>query len=257
MDETPHYYYLDAQRVAQGPFSLDSLLQKLASGELSGDVLVARDGGDKWAPLRALSPQGRCAAVGPCPKCGAELHLQEGELPLACPSCGVRLRLPGSGPLHAVRAGLAKYVDFRGRATRAEFFWFALFLFLASHVLGLARLPLAAVSLQAVIIFLWVKFVVFCIGWLSVGARRLHDVGLSGWWLALWVILWQFLGLSVQWLAEHVRASASAPGETGMLAYMALNLVLLGVGLFLLSAFVSDSRRGTNKYGPSAKYPLG
>ncbi|MEO7885689.1 DUF805 domain-containing protein [Polaromonas sp.] len=66
---------------------------------------------------------------------------------------------------------LGKYVDFSGRAARPEFWWFFLFQclvgiaasFLGDVVSGLVSLALLLPAL-------------------AVGARRLHDIGKSGWW---------------------------------------------------------------------------
>ncbi len=67
---------------------------------------------------------------------------------------------------------LKKYADFSGRATRSEYWWFVLCEILILGVAALIndRLPglfALALVLPAV----------------AVGARRLHDIGRSGWWL--------------------------------------------------------------------------
>lgn len=84
-----------------------------------------------------------------------------------------------------------KYVDFSGRASRSEFWWFVLFFLIAgffivllagatmSHHKGPLQTPVTLVFLSPLIIPL-----------LSVGSRRLHDTGKSGWWQLLpWVML--------------------------------------------------------------------
>ena len=61
------------------------------------------------------------------------------------------------------------YANFQGRASRSEYWWFYLFVFLISLVpiLGLAVLLLAIPQLAAAV-------------------RRLHDINRSGWWVLLW-----------------------------------------------------------------------
>jgi DNA-binding CsgD family transcriptional regulator len=84
--------------------------------------------------------------------------------------------VPGAGsPLSffdAIRVCLAKYADFTGRATRPEFWWFMLFVNLVVGGLMYVNENLSAVFLVAMLLPL-----------LAAGARRLHDIGKSAWWL--------------------------------------------------------------------------
>lgn len=65
----------------------------------------------------------------------------------------------------------SKYADFNGRATRAEFWWFGLFITLVAWALTYFSETLSAVFMIAVLLPL-----------LAVGTRRLRDSGKSGWW---------------------------------------------------------------------------
>lgn len=100
----------------------------------------------------------------------------------------------------AVSTGLRKFATFSGRASRSEFWWFAVFAALASYVLGIVDsavfgsiLPLDAspesnVTVGATItVNIGLLGTVFMLGaFLPVGVRRMHDVGRSGWW---WLLL--------------------------------------------------------------------
>ena len=71
----------------------------------------------------------------------------------------------------AIAACLSSYASFSGRASRPEFWWFFLFQVLA--------------SLGASMIGDWLNGVValaLLLPGLAVGARRLHDIGKTGWW---------------------------------------------------------------------------
>lgn len=78
---------------------------------------------------------------------------------------------------------LRQYADFNGRAQRAEFWMFTLIstvislvLAVLDHLLGLGgRLP----SLYGLLVLL---------PSLAVTARRLHDIGRSGWWMFLGLV---------------------------------------------------------------------
>jgi len=79
--------------------------------------------------------------------------------------------------VQAVQVCLRKYVDFEGRAARPEFWWFALFqviVLVVAAMLGRAAYTIAALALV--------------LPSLGVGARRLHDIGKSGWYLLIHLI---------------------------------------------------------------------
>lgn len=71
----------------------------------------------------------------------------------------------------SIRICLAKYADFNGRASRSEFWWFALFVTLVTAALMYFGEALASVFLIAMLLPL-----------LAAGTRRLRDSGKSPWW---------------------------------------------------------------------------
>lgn len=64
----------------------------------------------------------------------------------------------------AIQICFKKYVDFSGRASRPEFWWFALFCFLVAFVTSMIAEALAGLAVLGLIL-----------PYLAVGARRLHD----------------------------------------------------------------------------------
>ena len=108
----------------------------------------------------------------------------------------------------AVKTCLSKYTDFNGRAARPEFWWFFLFqvgvYLVASMIHGLVY---------------WLAVAALLLPGLAVGARRLHDIGKSAWWLLL----------------------AAVPI----------------IGLVLLYFAAQPSQAGSNEYGPQSTDPSG
>ena len=89
----------------------------------------------------------------------------------------------------AISTCFAKYATFSGRASRPEFWWFFLFQILvsiAASMLGdvVAGLVSLALLLPA----------------LAVGARRLHDIGKSGWWQLIMLTVIGLLLLIYWWV---------------------------------------------------------
>ena len=111
---------------------------------------------------------------------------------------------------------LKKYAVFDGRATRSEYWYFALFNFIISLVLAIIE---NIAGLQIIssfgILSGFYGLAVFLPG-IGVSIRRLHDTGRSGWWL--------FIPL----------------------------IPLIGA-ILLIVYYVGDSDPGTNQYGPSPK----
>lgn len=116
-----------------------------------------------------------------------------------------------------------RYADFKGRATRSDYWYFILFSVIISIVLTLidtyAVNPLLGMTPEEAAKggILSVTFTLaILLPQIGVGVRRLHDIGKSGWW------------------------------------YLIILIPILGV-LILLFFFVTDSQAGENKYGANPK----
>lgn len=72
--------------------------------------------------------------------------------------------------VESIRTCLTKYVDFNGVASRSEFWWFILFVFIVSIALNFVSPTLGGLFGLAMLL-----------PELAAGARRLHDTGKSGW----------------------------------------------------------------------------
>lgn len=161
-----------------------------------------------------------------CPKCGAEIAIGKkfcvkcgAQVIQFCPSCGAEQILgePFCGTCGASMSGAAgagsaglKPVGFKeawkrgwkfsaqGRASLGEYWWRMLSLLVEEVLLAVVVLlivgipcewdfdyaPTAAVIVACVVYALW--FVPMSIALVFLRIRRLHDQGLSGWWVLLW-----------------------------------------------------------------------
>jgi uncharacterized membrane protein YhaH (DUF805 family) len=138
-----------------------------------------------------------------CSKCGKE----NSDGALYCSNCGASISAPilkstatafpnaSSEQMtfgKAISTCMGKYVDFSGRASRPEYWWFYLFTILLSWgslivdnsgvVSGLVNLALLLPALSA-------------------AARRLHDTNRSGWWMLIALTIIGLIPLII-WLAS-------------------------------------------------------
>lgn len=77
------------------------------------------------------------------------------------------------------------YMDFTGRATRREFWMFALFSFLASLIISFVESMLFSDGSTPLSLVYSLAVLLPSIG---IGIRRLHDIKKSGWWLLIGLI---------------------------------------------------------------------
>lgn len=98
----------------------------------------------------------------------------------------------------AISVCLSKYVTFAGRATRPEFWWFFLFQILISITASMLGETINGVVALGLLLPA-----------LAVGARRLHDIGKSGWWQFLMLTGIGLLLLIYWWVQPTVEGSNS------------------------------------------------
>ncbi len=304
------YYYLkDSTPV--GPFSLDELHALHLEEKIALDTMVSKEGAAEWLPYSALLPKDAEAKLPPvpsapvkaepvepfavakegCPYCQADLPItQKREVPFVCPTCFGDIHSKEKSMWDQFCYAFGQYATFKGRATRAEFWSYMLFVMIFSFVIAGMGVIIPFIS----IIF---ELVVF-IPSLAILFRRFHDVNLSGWWVILlkglpivttsiasMVMIMAILNAAdgadklIEKIARESEAStqgstvsAEALYELNGEALMEILLqawrecwhivvicgfvipfVCLVVGIIIC---VMDSKRGVNKYGVSTKYPI-
>ena len=114
----------------------------------------------------------------------------------------------------AIRLGFQHYFDFRSRSTRAEYWWWVLFVILTQQALNVVNIRIGILFGLAVLI-----------PGLALGTRRLHDINKSGWWLLMW------FGIFL----------------------IRVGIFLIAPVIVLIVWHTKPSDEGTNKYGPDPR----
>lgn len=81
---------------------------------------------------------------------------------------------------------LRRFATFSGRASRAEYWWFSLFVSLVSLAASLVGSALGAGESSGS--FAVIAYLVLLLPSLAAGVRRLHDIDRSGWWLLIGLV---------------------------------------------------------------------
>jgi uncharacterized membrane protein YhaH (DUF805 family) len=102
----------------------------------------------------------------------------------------------------AITTCFSKFATFSGRATRSEFWGFYLFTLLLTWFAQMAvGVSIAGIVSIAMILPLW-----------AAGARRLHDIGRTGWWQLIAFTLIGIIVLIV-WYSTDSEKAANKYGE--------------------------------------------
>jgi uncharacterized membrane protein YhaH (DUF805 family) len=134
----------------------------------------------------------------------------------------------------AVKTCFQKYVDFNGRATRSEFWWFFLFCFVVSLILGVISNYIS-----------WAFSLATILPTLAVGSRRLHDTNKSG---------WLQLGFYISYIIAFVlmgfgAASLMTSSSPNMLLIALGGILMLATLIVFIILMVKESDAFENKYG--------
>ena len=98
--------------------------------------------------------------------------------------------------IDSIKTCFSKYADFTGRASRSEFWWWALFTIIAS-------ISLSVISDKLSLLFSLATLIPY----IAVTTRRLHDIDKSGWMQLVGLI--PIIGwiIMIVWLASAPKSS--------------------------------------------------
>ena len=152
---------------------------------------------------------------------------------------------------------LKKSLTFKGRSTKCDFWTFILFALVVDIVLGIL-VVLTAGSIAGnifMVIFALVNLALL-VPYISVSVRRLHDLGLSGFWL--WYL--NPVGLPViymVYLLDLDKASNKVIEKIQNTGSVWLGWILtwlfwpVGAGFTLFLLFLYDGKKEDNEFGPN------
>src|SRR4051794_36628867 len=166
---------------------------------------------------------------------------------------------------------LKRYAEFSGRSSRAEFWWFFLFLTIAYFAMWLLLFGamtgvgaaqsspnigmLGAIGVGGILIGLvWLALIIPTI---AVQVRRLHDTNRSGWWLGGFYLLYGLyivlmlgsLGSVMAAAAAGGAASPAPPNPAIFIGTMVLGLVMFVYMIALLVFYCTEGTKASNRYG--------
>lgn len=135
------YYYLNEDKKPQGPYSENELAAFKQSGLINDETLAAVAGDSKWRRLGDLlnkEVEADCSTwnkeLGKCPHC--EQMLEGNSVPEICPHCQKSIHGANRGLWYAFLYAIRNSFNYKGRATRTEFWGFYLFSYIISLAVG-------------------------------------------------------------------------------------------------------------------------
>ena len=169
--------------------------------------------------------------------------------------------------LEAVKQCLRKYGDFGGRATRAEFWWWQVFGWIGGLIAGAIDASISSFpgpEFATFAPFGAIFGLAILLPGLAVQARRLHDIGRTGWWILVWLGIY-FLGLLplvVGGIITIVRIFSSDSGSAGadpgsyiplIVGGAIMLLVFVAVTIWWIVWLARQGQTGPNRFGPDPR----
>lgn len=122
--------------------------------------------------------------------------------------------------MNYLRDAWKKTFCYTGRASRKEYWmtvlWYVISVFVLGGVSILLRLPIGPSESVQEIILAWLSYLIIIVlvlyviwsflVFLSLGVRRIHDIGLSGWWILIGLV--PFFGAIVIFIFTLIRGNA-------------------------------------------------
>lgn len=172
-------WYYAVEGTSKGPVSQSEFEELVATGTIRSDTLVWQEGMEDWLPYGRAGGDAAAAVAQP-----PHRPVSDMDDPA---------RADANTFIGALKDGFGRYVDFKTRSTRAQYWWWTLWMILLSiggvvvdTMLGMGESgPVNSLLSLATLL-----------PSIAVGVRRLHDIGRSGWWFLIvlvpiigWIVL--------------------------------------------------------------------
>jgi len=241
------WYYVDRDRRI-GPLERAEMERLVGTGEITGSTLVWREGMDGWETASGFFATGMATSPPPMPQ--SSFQSQQTVAAHAggdIGADGLYVGAPSRSFGEAIKICFNKFVDFQGRASRSEYWFFVLFGFLvnaATSILDVAIVgPMATVQPISTI-----GSLVLLLPQLAVSVRRLHDIDRTGWWIFGGMIA----GVLFGGIAGYTLASAGAygaPDDSALLFLGIFGVAFLAYVIVLLVFYCTKGTLGPNRFG--------
>ena len=157
----------------------------------------------------------------------------------------------------AIKSCLRQYVGFRGRATRAEYWWWVLGMVAATILLSILDGIIFGFDVDSASVFEPLFWLATLLPSLAVTARRLHDIGRTGWWQLVWIAVGVFgaLPFVVMLVVALVSAGISGDFNLGVIIGQVLVGLLISLAIWIGLAvwqiwwLVTQGQAGPNRHG--------
>lgn len=160
---TQWYYAVEGASV--GPVEQEEFDSLVAQGVIRNETLVWQEGMDDWLPYGRAGTPSAAQAASP--------------MPPMTHTAGDPARADANTFVGALKDGFARYVDFKSRSTRPQFWWWMLWSVLIGIVAAILDASLGMGDTGPINMLTSLAMFLPSI---AVSIRRLHDIGRTGWW---------------------------------------------------------------------------
>lgn len=226
---------------SEGPVDGPHMEDLIRAGRVGPDTLIWAEGMGNWEPARNHFAFGAAPAPATPASAGA---MAPPPMPARAYSGQLYPGAPARSFPEAVKVCFQKYITFKGRASRSEYWWFVLFISLGSFVGAVLEGAMGSDGQVLNGLFSLATLLPS----LSVQVRRLHDINRSGWWIGGFYLAL----IAVVVIGGAAGMSMGQETEPSIASVAVILLLLFGMLAYIITMFVFLVRRGDpgpNRFG--------